>query len=340
MNRRNFYQASADGLARVALGSSFRAIPSLWHALFGKRLFERTLLEATLLSSLSGCAYNSTPFSSYEPLIFKVQARDSNSRGQVYLFGSIHAGFSRFYPLPQKVEQAWSNCEALAVELDIGARHQSLREAFSTRVLLSTGETLDELLSQSEVATIRRLMGYDYQDWQKLRRLQPWALTLNLFSKNESTAGPQQGLGIDLYFLRRAQQSRRPIIELEEPQDQIEAFAGGTRAEQLEQLRDRRIQLVRYENTSLLIIDAWRRGDSEALAQIKREAFGDDHRLPQLHQRMNVLRDRKMAAALAAHISAGRQVFCVVGAFHLVGPDCIPSVLAQAHNMEVTTISG
>jgi uncharacterized protein len=280
-------------------------------------------------ASLSGCAYKNAPFSSYSPLLYHVKAAQGG--GEAYLFGAVHLGLSRFYPLPEQVEAAWNQSDCLAVELDIAIRNQELRDAFAKRVLLPQGETLDELLSAREIEQIKAHMGFDFQDWLRLRRLQPWALSLSLFNRIEANAGPQSTLGIDLFFLRRARTKKVRIAELEQPQDQIEAFAGGSRPEQLEQLRNRLRQLARYERTTELVINAWRRGDTVALAELKRDSFGDEQSMPSLHQRMSVTRDLKMGQALADLLNAGSKVFCVVGVFHLVGPRNLREVLRDNH---------
>jgi uncharacterized protein len=304
-----------------------------------KRAF---LLAGASNTILSACAYKNAPFSSYNPLFYRVKSAQPSAElggAEAYLFGAVHLGLSRFYPLPEPVEAAWSRSDCLAVELDIDTRHQELREAFSKRVLLPAGETLDEVLSASEIRAIKAHMGYDHQDWSRLRRLQPWALSLNLFNKIEANAGPQATLGIDLFFLRRAKSKKLRVAELEQPQDQVEAFAGGSRAEQLEQLRNRLQQLERYERTTELVIDAWRHGDALSLAHLKRDSFGDDQTMTSLHQRMSVVRDKKMAASLASLIREGARVFCVVGAFHLVGPNNLLEVLRVEHGLEVSLVS-
>jgi uncharacterized protein len=297
---------------------------------------KRAFLLASAAGCLSGCAYKNAPFSNYSPLFYRV--KDPGGGGEAFLFGAVHLGLSRFYPLPEQIEAAWKQSTCLAVELDIANRHEELREAFSKRVLLPAGETLDEILSEQEIQTIKTHMGFDYQDWLRLRRLQPWALSLNLYNRIEANAGPQATLGIDLFFLRRARAKKLRIVELEQPQDQIEAFAGGSRAEQLEQLRNRLQQLQRYERTTEMVIDAWRRGDALALARLKRDSFGDDQTLSSLHQRMSVIRDKKMATALASLLREGSQVFCVVGAFHLVGPQNFLEVLREEHGLEVSQV--
>lgn len=297
---------------------------------------KRAFLLAGVASCLCGCAYKNVPFSNYAPLFYRV--KDAQGDGEAFLLGAVHLGLSRFYPLPEKIEAAWNQCNCLAVELDIAIRHEELRLAFSKRVLLPTGETLDEVLSEQEIQSIKSHMGFDYQDWLRLRRLQPWALSLNLFNRIEANAGPQATLGIDLFFLRRARTKKLRIVELEQPQDQIEAFAGGSRAEQLEQLRNRLQQLQRYERTTEMVIDAWRRGDALALARLKRDSFGDEQTLSSLHQRMSVIRDKKMGVALASLVGEGSRVFCVVGAFHLVGPQNFLEVLREEHGLEVSQV--
>jgi uncharacterized protein len=296
----------------------------------GRRAFLTSSL--TLAIGSPGCAYRSTPFNTYQPLLYRLKA--SQGHGQAYVFGAVHLGHHRFYPLPDAVQEAWVTSDCLAVELDIETRHQSLREAFSQRVLLPTGQTLDSLLSSAEIKQICLLMGFDQHDWQRLRQLQPWALSINLHSPVEAPAGTEAALGLDLYFLRQARAQKKRVAELEDPSDQIEAFAGGALKEQMEQLRRRVQQLARHERTTELVIDAWRRGDILALAELKRDSFGDEYQLASLHDRMSVRRDRKMASALAQLLHQGSQVFCTVGAFHLVGAKNMLEVLEEEHGLK------
>jgi uncharacterized protein len=324
------------------VASTFGNIGAFNHA---RRYFvQRSASTSALAIALGvsqGCAFNRSPFVQYQPLLYEIRPNESSrsSEGSAYLFGAIHLGLGRFYPLPDFVEQAWRRSDCLAVELDIAARFESLREAFSKRVLLAEGESLDDLLDPAEIQKIKNLMRFDHQDWSRLRRLQPWALSLNLFNRIEAIAGPRASLGIDMFFLRRAKAQTVKIAELEDPQDQVEAFAGGSRAEQLEQLRARLQQVANYQRGTELIINAWRQGDAAALAELKREAFGDTQRLSSLHQRMNVARDRKMARAMNDLIQQGRKIFAVVGAFHLVGPDSLIEVLRRDHQMDVSLVT-
>ncbi|MBP6817368.1 MAG: TraB/GumN family protein, partial [Burkholderiaceae bacterium] len=82
----------------------------------GRRRAARALLAMAGGASLPGCAYRSLPFVDYQPSLFRVRADSSPTCA--WLFGSIHIGLARFYPLPDAVEQAWQSSRRLACEIN------------------------------------------------------------------------------------------------------------------------------------------------------------------------------------------------------------------------------
>lgn len=287
----------------------------------------RRLLGGALaaLAALPGCAYRYRPFSRYEPMLLEVR-RDDRA-GAAWLFGAIHAGLDRFYPLPEPVESAWQGAMGLAVELDVTRRWQELRAAFGAVSLLPPGTHIEDLVGADQARAIRTHFGFDDADWARLRRLRPWALTLSLANPVEQEAGARSSLGVDSFFLQRARERKLAIVELEQPAEQVHAFAGGADSEQVEQLLARFEQLRHWDRTLLDLIDAWRAGDERALAALKARAFGDERRLASLRKRMFSERDARMAARLHDLIPPKGKLFVVVGAFHLAGDDGLPARL-------------
>ena len=134
---------------------------------------------------LSGCAYRNAPFTPYAPALYEVVPADTaaSGGGRAYLFGAIHTGLSRFYPLPEAVERTWAQATHLACELDAQARHAELRAAFARRTHLPDGTTLDTLVAPEVLQGIRTHLGYGPHEWrQRLRLRSGWRWNSDAFS--------------------------------------------------------------------------------------------------------------------------------------------------------------
>lgn len=295
----------------------------------GRRHFFGSL--ACLTASLgTGCAYQNVPFLRFAPPLFEATTPEG---AVVHVFGALHVGMARFFPLPEPIETAYAQSTRLAVELD-GRRHaRQLREGFMARTMLPEGQTLDELVDPILLTEIRRHFAFDHQQWQGLQRLQPWALLWRMASRDDQALGANSEYGAEAFFLRRAVSENRPVEELETPDEQIHALSGGPMPEQLEQLARRFRQLQRFDRTLVDLVDAWRAGDLETLAQLKTRAFGGAGVLQALRNRVFADRDRRMAQRIRELATPGERLFVVIGALHLVGED---SLLAELTALGMT----
>jgi len=293
---------------------------------------------AALGVALAGCAFRHDPFSAYAPPLYEVtDAVSAKPAGRLYLFGGIHAGLSRFYPLPEAVEAAWQRSTRLAVELDGAHRHDELRAAFATRTQLPPGTTLENLVAPDVLRAIRDHYGFGRREWEARLRMQPWALEMLLIGQDDERIETESRWSVDAYFLRRARADGRPVIELETADAQLEAFAGGTLEEQAAALTARFRRIQDWDRTMFELVDAWRLGDDATLARIKDRTFGPCQPTSTQRERVFGQRDRAMADRLAALLREGDTVFVVVGALHLVGPDSLPALL-RARGLEVRRV--
>ena len=291
----------------------------------GRRHATRALLALAGGASLPGCAFRSLPFVDYQPALYRVRAESAPTRA--WLFGSIHIGLSRFYPLPEAVEQAWQSSRRLACEINTSQNWDHLRDAFRARALLPEGQSLDHFIDEPTLTALRHHFGMGRFEWQSRLRLRPWALSMMLTSADDNRLGALPGLGLDAHFLGRARESQRPIIELEALDEQIEALTGGSITEQAAQLADRFRRIGQWDRPLSHIVDAWRSGDDLRLASLKTHSFGDGQRLLGLRRRMFGERDERMARRLLDAMQAPGDIFALVGALHLVGEDSLPHAL-------------
>jgi len=287
-----------------------------------RRLTRRVWLRhsATLAAgaALSACTTSAPVKSDYRPQLIEVRP-PAPLPGKAWLFGSVHAGQQNLYPLPAPVLTRWRGADRLAVELDLSTRWEELKTGFSQVALLPNGERLERYLEPALVDSMRQRFSIDSVAWKRLSRLQPWVLSMVLQQRDTASAGISEDFGIDQHFLKLAAKAGRPVSELEQAHEQIEAFSSGTIAEQVELLKARLSTESLWETKLSALVNHWRSGDQRALLELKQQAFGRGEWLATLRDRLFHQREQRMAERLLSLMREPQSVFVVVGAFHLVG---------------------
>jgi uncharacterized protein YbaP (TraB family) len=289
----------------------------------------RALLRAAALAAAlpaASCAYRSIPGWTYAPPAFRLN-RDG-APGELLLLGSVHAGLERFYPLPDAIERAFAGSRRLIVEIDTVARRGEVRAAGAARALLPDGATLSDVLQPSTRRALRSAFHDRPWELRALQRLQPWALALLLPDSDDARLGADPREGVEQHLVRRARARGMAVIELESADAQVRAFAGGTLAEQDAALALRLAQRDAHARTYVRIVDAWRRGDLDALAALKDFAFPPAGPLAPLRHRLFAERDAALAERLSEALDDPAPGIATVGTLHLAGPDALQHALA------------
>jgi uncharacterized protein YbaP (TraB family) len=283
-------------------------------------------LAAALGLTAAGCAYRSIPGWRYQPPMFSLSRPDAP--GRITLLGSVHAGLTRFYPLPEPVEAAFDGAARLLVELDARAQAGAIRSATAAAALLPDGGTIDQVLQAPTMAALTRAFQADPWALQRLMRLQPWAIALLLPNADDANMLVDGGDGIETHLIDRSRRRGLPVIELESAAAQIAAFAGGSREEQDAMLALRLAQRSGWDRTYSEIIDAWRSGNMTELAALKDRAFPASADMTGLRRRLFTERDQAMAIRLRDELETPAPGLAVIGVLHLAGPDAITGILS------------
>jgi uncharacterized protein YbaP (TraB family) len=282
------------------------------------------LAAATLAA---GCAYRSLPGFTYAPPAFALSR--PGAPGRIVLLGTVHAGLSRFYPLPESIEQAFDAARRLIVEIDTDGRATEIRAAATARALLPAGATLATVLRPETLRALRRTLHQQPWTLRELQRLQPWALALLLPDADDQRFGADARDGVELHLIRRARARGLPIVEMETAEAQVAAFAGGPLDEQDAALALRLAHRDAQSRTYVRIVDAWRRGDLAELAALKDFAYPPEGALAALRTRLFADRDAAMTDALAGALDEPGPGMALVGALHLAGPDALQQALTR-----------
>ncbi|MBY6187682.1 TraB/GumN family protein [Marinobacter hydrocarbonoclasticus] len=240
------------------------------------------------------------------PPFFKVESAHHTA----WLLGTIHVGSKDFYPLPEPVEQAFSDAQILALEADPNDPNVP---ALLARYGRSSTPLPDELASQ--VSAHCRSLGIACD-----LGTSPWLLSAQLAMIQMAQAGYQPDLGVDSMLLSR--KGQRPLWQLESMGRQMAIFTELSRDAQLAMLA-----ATMEEADPGELIRVWRSGDPDALDALMREGLSDSD---ELWQRLMVDRNRDMAQTIESWLGRQDNIFIAVGAGHLVGQDGIPAMLKQA----------
>jgi len=105
------------------------------------------------------------------------------------------------------------------------------------------------------------------------------------------------------------------VIGLETAQEHVQVFTG---------LNDRQsealllLTLIPQAQNSSQLLDAWRRGDADLLAQQTRAAFND---YPSFGRRLLDDRNHNWIPKIEQYLNSGKIYFVVAGAAHMGGPE-------------------
>jgi uncharacterized protein len=283
-----------------------------------------------LASALLACITHAQTVST--PLLFEVKSATNT----VYLFGTIHVGARKLYPLSPQVEEAFARAQALALEAD--PTDQSALVSAMADSMYHPPDTLREHISPELYAQLEAVLPSVGLPIEYARGMKPYLLAMTVAMLEVQRLGYDAALGLDVHFAKLAKAQGKRIVELESIPEQIELFASMPPQAQEGMLR---VVLDSIEDGSLpqeleQLVSAWSKGDAEAIHASTMRELED---LPEpvarmLYTKVYEQRNRKMAEKVAGML-AGREVhFVAVGAGHLTGESALP-VLLQAKGFSV-----
>ncbi|UTV28368.1 TraB/GumN family protein [Photobacterium atrarenae] len=248
-----------------------------------------------------------------EPQVWLAQKQQR----QFILLGSIHAGQSSFYPLPQVFLDYWAEAKGLIVEANI------LQPAdFSLNRDKPTNETL---LNKQEKRQLREVATQTNLPYLSLLHSPPWLAAMQLQNAMATQAGLSAEQGIDITLLLRAEAENKAIFELESLQQQLAM---------MESLPDHGQSLLRTTlfdwqemQTQLnCMLSAWQHGDHHQMQQLLEDSRYSD---PTHHLLIDQRNDDWTAQLSESPAYKQGSFLVVVGAMHLIGPSGVPSLLRQ-----------
>lgn len=255
----------------------------------------------------------------YMPITYEIC--DTNSC--VYLLGSIHIGDSRITKFNKKLTDLYNKSKYLAVELDTTTVKMDV-----TEFVANPNETLNDILSQEtqdklkNFTSNRGLLTYEQLKYFKIGYI---ANYLSLLPAQElGLVSP----GVDEYFINKAHQESKEIIELETYEEQLNLLLGYSNELYINEINDI-IDNYQTEKDELKeLYEDYLKGDKEAIVELldeENEITTEEEREYQNDMIYN--RNKKMTTKVEEFLKEDKEVFMIVGSAHVLGRDGIIDLL-------------
>ena len=169
-----------------------------------------------------------------------------------------------------------------------------------------------------------------------MAKMKPWMATILVATLPMMKNGMEAGLGIDKYFLDKADKTKKRIVELESAEWQFKLLSGITDT-MLEKYLESTIGEDQVAEAKKLQ-EAWMSGDPVRVDKLVQEGMSKG---PQ-ELNMALLTDRNphMADVAEQFVKGQDRGFMVVGAAHMVGKEGIVELLRQrGYKVEQVTLA-
>lgn len=246
----------------------------------------------------------------------------------VYLAGSIHLLKQTLHPLPEPLEAAFRQADTLVVEVDLFAMAQDELMAKMLSVSqLPEGQSLATVLPPALYERLSRRLAGDGDDIDHQQRLQPALIVQNLTLLGAMALGYEGQYGLEHHFL--AKKGKRPVLELESIDAQLELLFGQPMNMQIQLLEDTLDQAAELEPLLADLVRAWLGGADDKFLRLFEEQAGQSELSRAFSRQLLDDRNIGMAGKISGYLNGKGTYFVLVGAAHVVGEKGIVNLLKE-----------
>jgi uncharacterized protein YbaP (TraB family) len=282
------------------------------------------ILCSLSLLPLSACSDRDNLDTQNKSFIWKI----SSEVNSIYLLGSIHVANPEIYPLDSSIEDAFELADNLVVEVDI----TQIDEMQTLQLIMDYGtyppsDGLRNHISDDLYAQLVEQLGF-YTLLSNFDIYRPWVVVLMQEQLQLQELGYNAEYGIDLYFINKAVESGKDIIELETADFQFELL-GSLPDELMILVLEENIENPLTPEDAALLFEAWEDGDAVEMESLLFEALNEEPALAPYYDKMVYERNINMAETIEGFLTDDESYFLVVGAGHLVGDNGLIAILDE-----------
>ena len=251
----------------------------------------------------------------------------SSTGATVFLAGSVHALRSSDYPLPAPYQKAFDASSRLAFETEPKSMEVASK-GLDKAGQYGKGDNLKNHVDPRTYAYVKRYFALVGVPEQKFSTYRPWLIAAML------EAAPKQNfnLGVERFLQKKAESAHKPIESLESIPEHMAPFIGLSERESEALLLIHFINLGRTDFAAHDLIGAWRRGDTDSLAQMMHDAYRE---FPAFADRLLGQRNRRWISKIDGYAKSNQVYFVIAGAAHFGGTDGVVALLrARGYTVE------
>lgn len=251
----------------------------------------------------------------------------SSDTTHIYLLGSVHIASRDLYPLDDTIEDAFNSADYLVVEVNTN----NLTQAAATQLLLDYGtypegdgfkqhvseELYNQLDEQFQQYGIAMAMLDDFKPFVIYNLMSQYIL---------EDLGYKIEYGIDFYFMDKAEEKNKVILELESLEFQMDLLSSVPDENIIKAME---YDIDNPETSTYLenLFNAWTNGDTASMETIAFESLAEEPEMAQYYEIMYDQRNFNMVQKIVDYLAGDEVYFIVVGAGHLVGENGLVNLL-------------
>jgi uncharacterized protein YbaP (TraB family) len=258
--------------------------------------------------------------------LWKVQSKT----GVAYVLGSIHSLKKEIYPLDKKILDAYNETDKLVVEVNISKiKPETMQKSLLEGSTYSGEGSLRTRLSRDTYEQTEAKFSEYGRSIRQLDMFKPHFIAITLTALEIQKKGFDPEFGIDRYFLRKATQDGKEILDLETFDFQADLFRSFSDKEQELFLIYTLMDMDIIGSQLDILIDSWLKGDANTMESILMKSIVDRPELRPVYEILIDKRNEEMTAKLEHYLATDSSYFVVVGAAHLIGDKGIIRLLKE-----------
>lgn len=249
------------------------------------------------------------------------------NENQVYLLGSVHLLRPDDHPLPSVIFDAYTEAEALVMEMDMDDLDPLEAQALVAELgAIQDDSSLSELMGPDLYAQAQEYAERSKIPLSLLEGSEPWLAAITVEQLMLTRIGFDPQFGIETNLAEKAAADGKEIAGLETIREQLEILDNMSLQAQRSLLLQALEESIDIQKLMDELVEAWRYGDTAFLEDIMLEGV---EKYPELYRTIVVERNRNWLEQIEALLDGEDDYLVVVGALHLIGDDGIPALLEE-----------
>lgn len=268
-----------------------------------------------------------TPKAAAGPALWVVKDADTT----IYLFGTVHVLKPGIPWFSGNIKRAFDQSDELVLEIVEPENPNEMAATMAGKAMARDGVKLSDRLSADARSKYQAAMAANGLPWVAFEGFYPWMSGMILSVAPLERLGYKADLGAEKQLTQAAKAAGKSVSALETVEQQIGYFASLPMEHQIAFLNATVNGLPDMEREFASLIDHWRKGESDKLADEMNDSL---EATPELAKVLLVDRNANWAAWIKQRLDKPGAVFIAVGAGHLAGRT---SVQAQLKGLGVAS---